>query len=244
MNNETIDFYDKESSNYSEKRYPPVTVSYTQYLFKKRLEIFLSMLERINEKLPPHATILEIGCADGIVLNAIERKFPGRFSKLVGIDISSKMIEEATRKNTNPRAIYYVRNSEPVERYDIVVELGVHPFDVAGESLYVYNRLNFPGYFFYDSAGANSLFYFFKLRDKDYAKDYKSYEEYEKLLQGLFFIKQANVYGLFIPKLWGVPFLGRLFQQSFDLILKSFPNLFHEQLYLLEKKREPTFEKK
>lgn len=107
MDNRTIKYYDRESSQYTDKRYAPVTESYIQYVFKTRLQIFLSFLAKIEKSLPEKATIMEIGCADGVIFKAIENRFPGRFHHLVGVDISSDMIREATKKNNNERAEFF-----------------------------------------------------------------------------------------------------------------------------------------
>jgi SAM-dependent methyltransferase len=237
MIQDTVDFYEKESGHYTAKRYPEITTSYTQYLFKKRLKIFLVFLIKIEKDLPQNATILEIGCADGVLFKAIEEKFPNRFSKLVGTDISPKMIEEARRQNTNTRASFCLRDELRPEKFDLVIELGVHPFDLDGELNYVSGYLNSKGYFFYNLGGLKSLYARFKLKDKPYIKDYKTYSLYEKFLSKYFSIEASQVYSLFIPWLWKIPFVGRSLQPVFDFVFRGItPELFHEKIYLLKKK--------
>jgi len=231
-----ISFYDKESVYYTKKRYAPVTESYTQYIFKIRLAIFLSFLERIEKDLPKNATIFEIGCADGVVFKAIEKKFPERFSRFVGMDISPKMIEEAKKQNDNPRAIFCVRNDTPSEQFDIVIELGVHASDLQTESQYVSDHLKPGGYFFYSYAGSESIYRRIKLKDVAYAEEYQPYAAYESILRKFFEIRYEKVYGLFVPKLWKFPSIARALQPVIDVILERFvPELFHEKLYVLVK---------
>lgn len=236
MDKETINFYDAVSGDYSTHRYTLVTESYSQHIFKKRRDLFLVMLGSIEKNLPKDASILEVGCADGVLFKAVEEKFPGRFSKLVGMDISPKMIEEAKKQNTNPKAVFYLKDQMPTDTYDLVIELGVHPFDLDAELAYASSHLRSRGYFLYDLVSSESLFTKIKLKDKPYIKDYQSYRSYETSLRKYFSIIQASVYGLFVPKLWAVPAIGRNLQPVFDTVFKKIaPELFHEKIYLLQK---------
>lgn len=232
-----IAFYDKESRHYSEKRYPLITASYTQYIFKKRLQIFLDLLEEIIPTLPHNPTLLEIGCADGIVIKHIERRFPGVFHSFVGVDISREMIEEAKKANNNDRVSFALRDNLAREKFNIIVELGVHSYDLDSELLYVGQHMLPGGHFFYSCVGRSSIFTYMKLRHKDYVKDYRMYKEYENLLKKEFIIERSRAYGIFVPKLWSIAFIGRIFQSVIDFSLqKATPELFHEKIYLLEKK--------
>lgn len=236
-----ISFYDKESSYYTDKRYATVTESYTQYIFKTRLNIFLSYLEKIEKNLPKEATILEIGCADGVVFKAIEKRFPERFSRFVGMDISPKMIEEAKKQNSNPRSNFCLRDDTPSEQFDIVIELGVHTPNIEEESQYVSNHLKSGGYFFYNYAGSESIYRRTKLKEIAYAKDYRPYKVYESSLRKFFTIKNTKVYGFFVPKLWWAPSIARVIQPMLDWVFRFFvPDLFHEKLYVLIKNRESS----
>ena len=68
-----VNFYDKESGTYSDKRYPKIVSSYNQFFFTERLRIVLKMLDKnISEK--KNLSLLEIGCADGIVIENGEVK--------------------------------------------------------------------------------------------------------------------------------------------------------------------------
>ena len=238
MIKETIAFYDRESAQYSEKRYSGITQSYYQFLFKKRLALFLNFVRKSVATLPTQATLLEIGCADGVVVRAIETHFPKRFEKYLGIDVSPKMIEQATQYNTNPKATFTLRDRlSPVEQFDVVIELGVHPIDLEGELTFVSDHLKPGGYFFYALAGKRSSHVRFKLRHVAYAKDYRTYREYESALSRVFSIVDTRVYGLFIPKLWMIPLLGRLLQPIVDQFCALLiPEFFHEKIYVLRKK--------
>lgn len=236
MNRETADFYDRESSIYSAKRYPKVTISFIQYLFKKRMEVFLDMLEESLGDLPENPTMLEIGSADGILFKAVEERFPGKFKKLVGMDVSPKMVEEAAKQNTNPRATFYMRNELVSESFDVIIELGVHPYDLESELKYVANRVNSGGTFFYAVTSPNSLYVRAKLKGASYVKDYKRYKEYEPIFNKFFSIGGSLAYGFFVPKLWAIPVLGRIFQSSIDSLFQPLtPELFHERTYMLKK---------
>jgi len=232
---DTIRFYDKESSIYKKKRYPDKITSYTQYIFKKRLNLFLTLLMSIKDEVPEGASILEIGCADGVVLSKVESKFPNMFSKIVGTDISQGMIEQAKKDNNNPNASFYLRDNLPQEKFDMILELGVHVYDLEDEIRYInlYSKDN--SYLFYSCAGQKSLFSKFKLKGNLYAEGYKSYKDNEIILKDKFYLKAHVPYGLFVPKLWMFPWLGRLLQPIFDFVFQKItPELFHEKIYLLQ----------
>lgn len=236
MNKETIDFYDKESGHYTNKRYPKLIESYTQYVFKRRLDIFLAYLEKIENDLPPNASVLEIGCADGVVFKAIEEKFPNRFLKLIGVDISPKMIVEAQNHNTNKCASFIIRDELKPEKFDLIIELGVHPYSLNSELEYVNSVLNSDGFYFYSGVGRNSIFVNLKLKGQPYLKDYKTYKQYENIFKKQFLLNMNTPYGFFVPKLWSVPLMGRLLQPIFDCLFRKItPELFHEKIYCLKK---------
>lgn len=237
MTKKIVDFYDKESTGYTQKRYPVITESYTQYIFKKRLAVFLSFIESVIDDLPQDISMLEIGCADGIILKAVEERFPNRFSKLVGVDISPGMIKEAKDSNKNPRASYFLRDELISEKFTLVVELGVHPFDLAGELSFVNSHLQSGGYFFYDLVGLKALYTRIKLKGEYFVSDYKTYKNSDTELSSVFTIVKASVYGFFVPKIWSRPSFARVIQPIVDAIFQNIsPELFQEKIYLLKKK--------
>lgn len=234
MNKETIEFYDKESAIYSEKRYPKITQSFTQYLFKTRKYFFLKRLGGVLGSMDKNPSVLEIGCADGILLQQMEDRFPDKFEKLVGVDISSKMIWEAVSRNQNPKAKFFLRDNIQEERFDIVIELGVHPFNLSNELEYVRTHLNPGGFFFYSVVGANSLHVRLKMRDKEYTKDYLDYQDYEREFLGHYSILSSDGYGIFIPKVWSLPTIARIIQPIVDKIFSFvMSSWYHEKIYLL-----------
>ncbi len=235
MKDETINFYDKESGIYTAKRYPNHVESYTQYIFRTRLNILLSFLKKSKQVIPINSSVFEIGCADGVVFKSLEGSFPHRFSKLVGVDISPGMIAEATKQNTNKNTSFTLRDAAPADQYDIVLEIGVHVYNLDAELAYVSQFLKPNGYFVFSAAGGKSLYKKIKMRDKEYSKDYLVYSSLEKVLQRYFTIEDSAVYGLFVPKLWQVGALGRFLQPIFDGVFQFIPELFHEKIYLLRK---------
>ena len=231
-----VDFYNKESSQYSKKRYEGQTVTYFQFLFKRRRELFLAFVHQIEASFKD-STALEIGCADGVIVKKLLQKSKESFSSVTGIDVSPKMIEEARATTTDPRAHYFLRGEEPNEKYDLVIELGVHTYDFDSEMLYISNLLHSQGYFIYSLSGKDSIHAHLKLKNKSYLKDYMKYTEYDNIITKYFDIELSEPYGLFVPKLWSIPFLARVVQPLVEMLFKNiFPNLFHEKIYLLQKK--------
>ena len=233
---DTIDFYNKESDQYSKKRYEGDLLTYFQFLFRRRRELFLSLVGSITPKLKG-ADALEIGCADGVLIKKIFQKFPSTFESVVGIDISEGMLETARASTHDTRASYFLRGNEPQKTFGLVIELGVHAESFEEEMKYVSGKLSPQGYFIYSAAGRNSLHAKIKLKDKKYAGDYLTYSGYEKIMNTYFDIISSEAYGLFVPKLWAFPWLARKLQPVLEYICKPVaPSLFHEKIYLLRKK--------
>lgn len=232
----TVDFYNDESEQYSRKRYEGETLTYFQFLFKRRRQLFLSLINRISGELND-SNVLEIGCADGVLVKKLFQKLPDTFKSIIGIDVSPKMLEQARQTTKDSRAKYFLRGQEPEDKYDLVIELGVHAQNFEDEMVYVFRKLETFGYFIYSASGKNSLHVKIKLSDKDYIRDYLGYSEYEKIIKKYFDIVLFEPYGLFIPKLWAFPALAHIVQPTLEKIFKNiFPNLFHEKIYLLRKK--------
>lgn len=233
----TLDFYNRESEQYSRKRYEGETLTYFQFLFKRRRQLFLGLIGGIAKSLR-NSNALEIGCADGVIVKKLLQKLPESFKSITGIDVSPKMLELARERTLDPRAKYFLRGEEPEETYDLIIELGVHAQNFENEMIFVSERLRILGYFIYSVSGKNSLHVKIKLGGKDYIRDYMDYPEYEKIIKKYFDIISLEPYGLFIPKLWTFPALARIGQPVFESMFKNIsPNLFHEKIYLLRKKR-------
>lgn len=231
-------YYNKESNQYSKKRYPKLLTEYTHFLFKKRLSILINLIDSIlvGKK---GVKLLEIGCADGVVLKEINKKF-NVFTTLVGVDISPKMIDTAKDNNESKKIYYHMRNNEKLneEQFDIIIEIGVLNFvNFISELNFVKNLLKKDGYYICSLAGESSLTTILKPENKKDYKHFESYKNYENELKERFSLINSVPYGLFIPHIWKIPFLAREVQPFVEFLIKKiFPNLFHEKMYLLKKK--------
>src|SRR4051812_11232947 len=106
-------FYDKESGHYSARRYEGTVFAYIQYFFRRRLNVVADLI-RSQAANTSGLTLIEDGCADGVVLREIVRKFPGRFSHVIGTDISPRMIDMARDISPQKEISYFVKNELPV----------------------------------------------------------------------------------------------------------------------------------
>ncbi len=228
-------FYDLESVVYSKKRYQGVTRSYTQYFFKRRLSLVLRLLGRIGGK---NLKLLDIGCADGIMTISIHEHFPEMFSELVGVDVSSAMIEVARKATSDPQISFFLKSETPNKRFDIALSLGyLSAVIFEDEARFVSDHLKSDGYYICALAGRDSLHRRLKLGNVPYLSDFRAYSEYDKMLRTHFLIVKEIPYGLFVPKLWSMPFLARILQPVFEVFFAHIaPNLFHEKIYLLKLK--------
>ncbi|MDB5194400.1 MAG: hypothetical protein JWN50_414 [Parcubacteria group bacterium] len=238
MDQEAITYYDKESSVYSEKRYDSEMVDFTQFYFRKRLAYVLGYVRKAGEG-KRGLDLLEVGCADGIVIRKIEKMFPDMFASILGIDISPGMIEEANKRNRDPRVSFALRGqNDPEKRYDMILEVGfLLPPMLKDEIPYVLAGLKEGGYCISSLPSKYSLRAFLKLKGNANAKTYRRFGEYEEILGRHFDIVGKETYGLFIPLIWKLPFLARIIQPALESLLKYIlPELFHERIYLLKKK--------
>lgn len=231
---DTKAYYDAQSSHYSESRYEGKLDSYIQFVFRRRRAIFLGWMDKLVSKAAVK-TIMEIGCADGILLRNLTHKFPTAFTKLIGMDISEGMLTQARNKTKDQKITYVLRGSEALEKNDLIIELGVHIYELRKELEYVSSFLIEGGYFIYSAVSSSSIHTHLKLKHVDYTLP--TYKETEAALSEYFEIIEMRPYGFFVPKLWAVPFIGRLFQSSIDRAMSVLtPDLFHEKIYLLRKK--------
>jgi predicted TPR repeat methyltransferase len=230
-------FYNQESTRYSQKRYPKVAQTYTQFFFNQRLDLTKRFFKEIVLHEKKKLSVLELGCADGIIVRELSAAFPDSFSKLVGVDISLGMVEEAKRLNTLPNASFMLReeykNQQPA---DIVNETGV--INYAGfdaDTAFASDNLKEEGYYILSVAGTGSLRNMLK-HESDFA-DFRSYKEYEAILRKNFAIVAQVGCGVFIPLVWRLPTLARLIHLMIEPVVGSLmPGLCHEKLYLLKKK--------
>lgn len=229
-------FYDKESTNYSEKRYLVTPNSYNSFFFKRRLKILLHLLKK-NIK-DNNLVLIEDGCADGFVLRRIAKEFKA-FSLCIGVDISPKMIEKAILSKTENIIFSLKDNLDKDLKSDIFLAVGfVSPGIFQDEFGFIESHIKEDGIVILSLVSNNSIYAKLKLKDKEIFSDYWSFKEYEDFLKKYFHILDCSAYGIFIPKLWAFPKIAGFIQNIFESIFcRISPNLFQEKLYVLKKKR-------
>lgn len=233
------EFYDKASSEYSERRYNRVSESYIQFFFKRRLNLVLNYIKNnLSKDNRSNMRLLESGCADGIVIDSIIKSFPNLFSEYVGTDISKGMIDVANNKNIHNNVLFCLKNTQESGYFDLVLAIGfISPGIFDDEFNYINKYLKKNGIFIISLASKKSLYTLLKLKDKEYVKDYWTHNEYKNYLEKRFEIIDSMPCGFFIPKLWSIPFIARILQPILENIMKYItPDLFHEKLYILRKK--------
>lgn len=234
-------YYNAESEIYSQKRYPEKTGNYIHYFFKKRLAIVLSIINEIIAK-GDNFSILEVGCADGVVIRKIEEKFGNKFVQMQGIDLSPLMIEAAKKNGgENSKIKYATRNSDvnSIANFDIIIEVGVINYtDFLTELKFAQKNLQKDGYYILSIAGNDSLMARLGKTKIDAFNNLLNYKDYENKVVEYFDIIKVVSCGFWLPWLWKLPVLARIAQPFFDFLFSSLlPNLFHEKVYLLKVKK-------
>jgi len=230
-------FYDAQSSVYSKKRYPATSTEYLHFFFKRRLGILLSYLDFISEN-RTNMSLLEVGCADGVVLRAVSAHSRA-FSSLFGVDISPKMIESAKAEISESNVSFSLRNGAKNSSYDVILEVGVLNLnDLESEISFVKKHLKIGGYYICSLASGTSSRAVLKSKGGDDTfTHFLSFGEYDTELKKHFMVVKSDYYGLFIPLIWKIPFLARMIQHTAEILFKPFvPSLFHEKIYLLRAK--------
>jgi len=241
-----IKYYDKESAVYSSKRYPLQSFCFTHFLFKRRLLILINRLNKITKHKKGKLSLLEIGCADGIVLREI-RKNINCFSELIGVDISPNMIKIAKNSSKNNIIKFYVRKEGDSfnQKFDVIVEIGVlNLVNIDQEFRYVYKHLKKDGYYICSFASKTSLKSFLSniFLKQNIAENFKhllSFKDYEREIKKFFVVIDIVPYGLFIPYIWKIPSLAIFVQRFVEFLFRNLfvlDNLFHEKIYILKKK--------
>ncbi len=235
-------FYNNESAIYSAKRYPAVARTYVQHFFKKRLSVLIGLLQKRYAG-KSGLNLLEVGCADGVVLIEIDNVLGDTFSDMTGIDIAEEMIRVArARTETESRGKkigYSVRGQETAgKKYDVIIEVGVANYANFDEELvYAAQALKPGGRYFLSIAGTGSTNDSFG-RGKGYT-NFLSYAEYEAKIRGVFNVEEVRAVGLYIPLIWALPAIARPLQALVEAILAPIaPGLFHEKIYVLKRARE------
>lgn len=237
MNFDNTTFYDKASGEYSNRRYKSGTNSYIQFFFKRRLSLTIDILQKYLSG-RNNLSLLEVGCADGIVIETIDSKYSNNFTKYIGTDISPEMIKVASEKNKNNKINYYIKNSNEQGGFDFVLAIGfLSPGIFDREFDYIKKFLKKDGIAIVSMASRDSIYTKLKLKDQEYSKDYWNHNQYMEFLQKDFDVLCTKPCGLFIPKLWVLPVLARIAQPICESVFKFIiPNLFHEKLYVLRRK--------
>ena len=231
-------FYNAESRIYADKRYPAITADYIHYFFKRRLAIVLDMLQNDIAYQKEKLKLLEIGCADGVVIRKIEEKIGDRFSELQGIDLSSQMIEVAKKNGIkNSKIKYAVRDSNNIgTNFYVIIEAGVINYtDFLAELKFVQKSLRQNGYYILSIASNNALAVKLGKTKKEAFNNLLSYADYENKIIEYFDVIKVVPCGFWLPGLWKLPVLARIVQPILDFLFSFLlPNFFHEKVYLLK----------
>lgn len=192
----------------------------------------MRMLRDISATHPQMASLLEVGCADGVIIRGIKNYFP-QFTQLVGVDVSPAMIAEAIGQSPQDMD-FYVRDRDIYGAFDIIVEVGVvNLTDMETEFIFAKKNMKPGGYYICSLASKTSSRSRMKMKPTDFVH-HLSFKEYEDALSKHFTIVSSEAYGLFIPLIWKIPFLGRSLQSIMEVMGKlCCPQLFHEKIYLL-----------
>jgi len=234
----TETYYDEESAVYSKKRYPVVVGNYIQFLFTRRKDIVLSLVGKVIEKTTAPRAIVEIGCADGVLLRAIEEKYPSAFSHMLGVDISHAMIDTAKQIETHPTIEYAYRENAPIENSaTCVLEIGVGALvlELEDELDRAAAQLAPGGYFICTFGGRHSLA---ALLGNTAAQRsvLHPYRVSERAARKRFRLLESNSCGFFVPVLWRFPRMARVVQPILEYVGMVIPVLAHERVYLFQKR--------
>lgn len=231
------EYYNKESTQYSRKRYPDVSTDYRHFFFKKRLSLLLTILDSISRE--NKKTLLEIGCADGVVLLEVDKRNYG-FTEMLGTDVSPEMITAAIKNTKSNRISYFVRGEKDLsgKMFDVIVEIGVLNFTDLYEDLdFAREHLDNGGYYICSVASRTSLISKLKPENKKDYRHFMTFSEYEAEFKKRFSVVASAPYGFFVPFLWRLPAVARIVQPIVEFLFRHiFSEIFHEKIYLLKKK--------
>ena len=247
MNKKDISaYYTQESSQYSQKRYEGKLVSYPQYIFRTRLgiveKIFAPLVLGLKEQ--GGVSLFDIGCADGSVVRRLDQITQKALVQIDAVDIAPGMVEQARKQTIDTRFNYFLRGDEAQDKkYEIVTELGVYVGDLESEFEHVSNKLKSGGYFIYGVAAKYSIeARVRKLRQEgvDFLDTYPTIRHIKKVaINAGFSIESAYSYGIFVPKLWGIPAIAPFMQKIIDTCFNWIPGtrgLFHETVFVFKKR--------
>jgi SAM-dependent methyltransferase len=227
-----IAYYDAESGQYSKKRYPERAATYVQSFFLRRLALLTGLVCEYACARP--VSLLEIGCADGVILRKLFAALPEAFSSMEGVDISPRMVE-AARKLSEGLPMTFAARTENIPPRDLVIEIGVLNYvpDFEQDIARLYDSVVLGGRAIISIAGTGSLWHRLKRTGEDFAH-FLPYRTYEAALRKRFAIIASEPVGLFIPYLWRLPGIARFIQPTVERMLALVaPGLFHEKVYVL-----------
>lgn len=230
-------FYNTESGTYSSKRYPKTAHTFTQFFFKERLCLTLHLLQKYLPK-NETASLLEIGCADGVVVRAIYDRFSTAFTRIDAVDAAPQMIEVAKAHHAETSITFAVRNNTvPLETHTVIIEIGVLNYTALEAELAAVARALAPGGVYLCSLVDMSSLQN-TLIGKDGFMHIQSQSEYKKQLYKYFNILQTVPVGFFVPWLWKLPAVAHVVQPVIEQIGRTLaPNLAHEKIYVLATKK-------
>jgi len=229
-------FYNAESTAYSAKRYPARAMTFTQYFFKERLARVNGVVQTYARTRGTPARLLEIGCADGVVVRALWQKMPHAFSAIDAVDLSPDMVATAAQNNADTPIRFMVReNASLTPPYDVVLEVGVLNYtDLEADLRDAARLLDAHGIYLCSVAGASSLQN--KIKGSSGYKHLLGYAQYEQELRRYFTIRHAVPVGIFVPLLWRLPALARIVQPWVEWAGRISPNWALEKIYVLERR--------
>ncbi len=231
------DYYDDESVVYSAKRYPKRPGNYIQHLFTYRRKLVLGKIREVLPLISRPRTLLEIGCADGVLLRSIALTFPQAFERMIGTDVSAPMITTAQKMTTDPTIEYVVRDALSAGgEFSCAMEIGVGALslDIDKELSRAAAHLAPKGYFLCVYAGRDSFAARWGMTAAD-RRQLSSYAHYEKHIRKHFTVINSISYGIHLPLIWRIPSLARILQPMAEFLGLLGPSLCHERLYLLQK---------
>lgn len=242
---ETAQFYSTESAQYSRKRYEGPLISYSQYIFRTRLNIVENILVNLLPDLVRKGQVLlfDIGCADGSVIRRLDEVTGKNITSIDAIDIAPGMIDQAQKQTHDSRFKFYLRgNEDHSKKYSIVSELGVYVANLDTELKYVSTKLSPNGYFILGIALKNSIEARIRRKRESNVDHLFTYPVYKQILEAAhnnnFEIVSKEPYGLFIPKLWAFPGIALPVQKMIDSVIRMIPgtaDLFHETVFVFKK---------
>jgi len=232
-------FYDKESVIYSRKRYEGIADTYIKWLFQSRRKKVVQLIGWLSQT-KDTLRLLDYGCGDGIITQAIVEGYSTKFATIVCSDISSEMLRIAEIKSPSKDIIFALPQDLPELEYNVILALGfLNPAVHAAEIAYFQTHLKPDGLLICTLSSKYSLPSILGLREKEYIQKYMTYKQYDRFWQKDFEVVQKIPNGLFVPKLWAFPKLARWLQPKMEVVMSIlWTSAFHEQIYVLKLKQK------